>query len=67
MRISAVIPLLDEEPTLNELHARLGAVLKELSPDDYEIIFANDATFCFLGVEPTTDVLGKRPGEVNER
>jgi glycosyltransferase involved in cell wall biosynthesis len=44
LRISAVIPLLDEEPTLHELHARLSAVLKEVSPDDYEIIFSNDGS-----------------------
>jgi len=44
LRISAVIPLLDEEATLRELHARLSAVLKEVSPDDYEIIFANDGS-----------------------
>jgi dolichol-phosphate mannosyltransferase len=44
LRISAVIPLLDEEPTLLELHARLSAVLKQVSPDDYEIIFANDGS-----------------------
>jgi len=44
LRISAVIPLLDEEPTLHELHARLSAVLKEVSPDDYEIIFVNDGS-----------------------
>jgi glycosyltransferase involved in cell wall biosynthesis len=41
--VSAVIPVLDEEPTLAELHARLGAVLRSLSPD-YEMVFVNDGS-----------------------
>jgi len=44
LQISAVIPLLDEEPTLHELHARLSAVLKAESPDDYEILFVDDGS-----------------------
>jgi glycosyltransferase involved in cell wall biosynthesis len=44
MRISAVIPLLNEEHTLRELHARLGAALKQIAPDDHEIIFVDDGS-----------------------
>lgn len=44
MRISAIVPLLNEEPTLFELHRRLSLVLKAASPDDYEILFANDGS-----------------------
>lgn len=43
MRLSAVVPVLDEEPTLDELHRRLSAVLASLAPD-YEIVFVNDGS-----------------------
>ena len=43
MRLSAVVPVLDEEPTLDELHRRLAAVLASLSPD-FEIVFVNDGS-----------------------
>jgi dolichol-phosphate mannosyltransferase len=43
VRISAVVPVLDEEPTLDELHRRLAAVLEGLTPD-HEIIFVNDGS-----------------------
>lgn len=43
MRLSAVVPVLDEEPTLVELHRRLSAVLGALSAE-HEIIFVNDGS-----------------------
>jgi glycosyltransferase involved in cell wall biosynthesis len=38
-----VVPVLDEEPTLDELHRRLAAVLQSITPD-HEIIFVNDGS-----------------------
>jgi glycosyltransferase involved in cell wall biosynthesis len=43
VRVSAVVPVLDEEPTLEELHRRLAAVLGAL-PGGHEIIFVNDGS-----------------------
>ena len=43
MRISAVIPVLDEEATLAELHERLSAVLARASTEP-EIVFVNDGS-----------------------
>ncbi len=43
MRLSAVVPVLDEEPTLDELHRRLKAALASLAAD-HEIIFVNDGS-----------------------
>ncbi|MEW6211934.1 MAG: glycosyltransferase family 2 protein [Acidobacteriota bacterium] len=41
--VSVVIPLLDERPTLEELHSRLSSVLMEAA-DQYEIIFVDDGS-----------------------
>jgi glycosyltransferase involved in cell wall biosynthesis len=41
--ISIVIPLLNERPTIEELHRRLTAILEELA-DRYEIIFVDDGS-----------------------
>ncbi len=43
MRVSAVVPVLDEEPTLDELHRRLSAVLAA-APGGHEIVFVNDGS-----------------------
>lgn len=43
MKISAVVPVLDEEATLEELHGRLSAVLAGLD-GEYEIVFVNDGS-----------------------
>jgi glycosyltransferase involved in cell wall biosynthesis len=43
VRVSAVVPVLDEEPTLDELHRRLAAVLGGV-PGDHEIVFVNDGS-----------------------
>ncbi len=42
-RVSIVVPLLDEEGTLEELHARLTKVLVELG-EPYEILFVDDGS-----------------------
>lgn len=42
-RISVVIPLLDEEGTLEELHAKLTSVLVEMG-ETYEILFIDDGS-----------------------
>lgn len=42
--ISAVIPMLDEEASLDELIARLETVLGALAGDRYEIIFVDDGS-----------------------
>lgn len=41
--ISVIIPLLNERPALEELHARLAVVLREIA-DDSEIIFVDDGS-----------------------
>jgi glycosyltransferase involved in cell wall biosynthesis len=43
VRLSAVVPVLDEEPTLDELHRRLSAVLGAI-PGGHEIVFVNDGS-----------------------
>jgi glycosyltransferase involved in cell wall biosynthesis len=43
VRVSAVVPVLDEEPALDELHRRLSAVLAGL-PGGHEIVFVNDGS-----------------------
>ncbi len=44
MRVSVVIPLLNEESTLVELHARLSRVLRSISPEGHQIVFVNDGS-----------------------
>jgi len=43
-RLSVVVPFLDEEGTLEELHARLSAVLEQVAPGSYEIVYVNDGS-----------------------
>jgi len=42
--LSIVIPLLNEEESLPELHARIVAVLPQIPVSTYEIIFVNDGS-----------------------
>jgi len=44
LSISAIVPLLDERPTLAELHQRLSAVLRGLSGEEFEIVFVDDGS-----------------------
>jgi glycosyltransferase involved in cell wall biosynthesis len=43
MRVSAVVPVLDEEPTLDELHRRLVTALGGVA-GGHEIVFVNDGS-----------------------
>jgi signal transduction histidine kinase len=54
--------LLSSTPLLQKILCSVPDVLLFLN-EHRQIVFANDAAFCFLGVEPTPDVLGNRPGE----
>jgi nitrogen fixation/metabolism regulation signal transduction histidine kinase len=54
--------LLSGVPLLDEILCSVPDALLFLN-EHRQIVFANRATFCFLGIEPTTDVLGSRPGE----
>lgn len=54
--------LLSGIPILGEILRSVPDVLLFLN-EHRQIVFANDAAFCFLGMEPTLDLLGDRPGE----
>jgi K+-sensing histidine kinase KdpD len=54
--------LLSGVPLLDEILGSVPDALLFLN-EQRQIVFANRATFCFLGIEPTPDVLGSRPGE----
>jgi signal transduction histidine kinase len=54
--------LLSDIPILGEILRSVPDVLLFLN-EHRQIVFANDAAFCFLGIEPTLDLLGDRPGE----
>lgn len=54
--------LLSGVPLLDEILGSVPDVLLFLN-EHRQIVFANRATFCLLGIEPTLDVLGSRPGE----
>lgn len=54
--------LLSSNPLLDEILGSVPDALLFLN-EHRQIVFANRATFCFLGIKPTTDVLGSRPGE----
>jgi dolichol-phosphate mannosyltransferase len=44
MLISVVVPCYNEEPVIRETHSRLVAVMDQLDPDDFEIIYVNDGS-----------------------
>jgi hypothetical protein len=54
--------LLSGVPLLDEILGSVPDALLFLN-QHRQIVFANRATFCFLGIEPTPEVLGNRPGE----
>jgi len=62
MRVRDMHELLSSIPVLEKILCSVPDVLLFLN-EQRQIVFANDATFCFLGMEPTPDVLGNRPGE----
>jgi len=62
LEIKNLFELLSGVPLLDKILGSVPDVLLFLN-EHRQIVFANRATFCFLGIEPTTDVLGSRPGE----
>ena len=42
--VSIIIPLLNEEGSLEDLHARITAQMRDLAIDAYEIVFVNDGS-----------------------
>lgn len=44
MLVSVVVPCYNEEPVIHETHKRLVAVLEQLEPDEFEIIYVNDGS-----------------------
>ena len=62
MQVRDLHQLLSSIPQLEKILCSVPDVLLFLN-EYRQIVFANDATFCFLGMEPTPDVLGNRPGE----
>jgi signal transduction histidine kinase len=61
-RVLDLNQLLSDIPILGEILRSVPDVLLFLN-EHRQIVFANDAAFCFLGIEPTLDLLGDRPGE----
>jgi len=62
LEVKNLFELLSGVPLLDEILCSVPDVLLFLN-EHRQIVFANRATFRFLGIEPTTDVLGSRPGE----
>jgi nitrogen fixation/metabolism regulation signal transduction histidine kinase len=62
MRVRDLHQLLSSIPLLEKILCSVPDVLLFLN-EHRQIVFANDAAFCFLGIEPTLDLLGSRPGE----
>jgi len=60
--IHNLFELLSGVPLLNDILGSVPDALLFLN-EHRQIVFANRATFCFLGIEPTSEVLGNRPGE----
>lgn len=44
MRLSVIIPLLDEQETLRELHSRLVSTLERIAPGEFEVLFVDDGS-----------------------
>ncbi len=44
MLVSVVVPCYNEEPVIDETHKRLVAVLEQLEPDEFEILYVNDGS-----------------------
>jgi signal transduction histidine kinase len=62
MRVQDLHQLLAGIPLLDKILCSVPDVLLFLNKQR-QIVFANNAAFCFLGIEPTPEVLGSRPGE----
>ena len=62
LEVHNLFELLSGVPLLDEILGSVPDALLFLN-EQRQIVFANRATFCFLGIEPTPEVLGSRPGE----
>jgi signal transduction histidine kinase len=61
-RVRDLYRLLSSIPLLEKILGSVPDILLFLN-EHRQIVLANDAAFEFLGVEPTLDLLGSRPGE----
>jgi signal transduction histidine kinase len=61
-RVRDLYRLLSSIPLLERILGSVPDILVFLN-EQRQIVLANDATFGFLGIEPTLEVLGNRPGE----
>jgi K+-sensing histidine kinase KdpD len=61
-RVRDLYRLLTSIPLLEKVMGSVPDILVFLN-ENRQIVLANDAAFRFLGVEPTLEVLGNRPGE----
>ena len=61
-RVRDLYQLLSSIPLLKEVLSSVPDILVFLN-EERQIVLANDAAFGFLGIEPTLEVLGNRPGE----
>ena len=61
-RVRDLYRLLSSIPLLEEILSSVPDILVFLN-EQRQIVLANDAAFGFLGIEPTLEVLGNRPGE----
>jgi len=61
-RVRDLYRLLSSIPLLEKILGAVPDILLFLN-EHRQIVLANDATFCFLGMDPTPDLLGNRPGE----
>jgi hypothetical protein len=62
LEVHNLFEILSGVPLLDEILGSVPDALLFLN-EHRQIVFANRATFCFLGIEPTPEVLGSRPGE----
>jgi signal transduction histidine kinase len=61
-RVRDLYRLLSSIPLLERILGSVPDILVFLN-EQRQIVLANDAAFTFLGIEPTLEVLGNRPGE----
>ena len=61
-RVRDLYRLLSSIPLLEKILGSVPDILVFLN-EQRQIVLANDAAFGFLGIEPTLEVLGNRPGE----
>ena len=61
-RVLDLYRLLTSIPLLEKIVGSVPDILLFLN-EHRQIVLANDAAFSFLGIEPTLDLIGRRPGE----